>query len=575
MRDASLVVMIVVAGLATGCGSGFVAASKKVASSVADGLAGGSASRNEDDAAKDDEAMRTINPTLADYAAKYFRATETVEPKKRVFRLTRKQFDITAKSLLPQNYSASITATFPKDPLQTNYEYSDVLTFSGANFSPYAAWVEKMVASVRSKPTTVINCAASDSNCLRTQATTWVTKALRGAVPAATISNYVNFFVNSVASEGLAGATADLVDVVLSSPHFVYREELATDAQNFLSAGQQLQNLTYTIADAPPEQVKLSSMSPAQYLQTPETVKAAVDTVLSTPESRDKLMRFFASWLEVKEADEYTISTNIFPEFTPTVAAAVTDEAKKFLSFHLSKAAPKLKDITQSTQSFVSQSIASIYGMSGNGLTGTSPVDLNKTQRLGIFSLPAVIASHSGPDTTRLVKRGVFFTRKVMCLEIGGVPSGVNTELPTGANLTERTKIETATNQATCLGCHSYINPFGFVQENYDPIGRWRTTDNNVPVDTRISTNFFDEGPVATDSPVEAFKSFTSSVRFKQCFVRQLFRFYMGRNEVPSDDPLLRKMFFYFAENDNQDILGLLQILAGSSRFSQRSEGGT
>ncbi len=36
-------------------------------------------------------------------------------------------------------------------------------------------------------------------------------------------------------------------------------------------------------------------------------------------------------------------------------------------------------------------------------------------------------------------------------------------------------------------------------------------------------------------------------MRFKQCFVRQLFRFYMGRDETPGDDPVLRQMFFGFA----------------------------
>ena len=46
-------------------------------------------------------------------------------------------------------------------------------------------------------------------------------------------------------------------------------------------------------------------------------------------------------------------------------------------------------------------------------------VDLDPAQRLGIFTQPAVIASHSGPTTTRLVKRGVFFTRKVMCMPLG------------------------------------------------------------------------------------------------------------------------------------------------------------
>jgi Protein of unknown function (DUF1585) len=61
-------------------------------------------------------------------------------------------------------------------------------------------------------------------------------------------------------------------------------------------------------------------------------------------------------------------------------------------------------------------------------------------------------------------------------------------------------------------------------------------------------------------------------MRFKQCFVRQVFRFYTGRDETPADDPVLRQMFFGFANNDEQAVVQLLRVLASSSSFSQRTE---
>ncbi len=79
-----------------------------------------------------------------------------------------------------------------------------------------------------------------------------------------------------------------------------------------------------------------------------------------------------------------------------------------------------------------------------------------------------------------------------------------------------------------------------------------------------------DEGPLATSGPVEALKALTGSAMLKQCFVRQLFRFYMGRQEEPADDPLLRRMFFHFALEDSQDILQLLETMASSERIARR-----
>jgi len=170
------------------------------------------------------------------------------------------------------------------------------------------------------------------------------------------------------------------------------------------------------------------------------------------------------------------------------------------------------------------------------------------------------------------VKRGVFFTRKIMCLPLGNPPPGIDTSLPVSGGTSERQRVENGTAHAPCSGCHRFINPFGFMLENYDAIGRFRTSDQGVPVDPSVSVDFVDDAPFQASTPVEALKGFTRSKRFQQCFARQLFRFYLGRDETAEDDPILRQMFFDFANQDQQDILGMLRTLAGSSALSRRSE---
>jgi hypothetical protein len=533
-------------------------------------LPGGPAANAPAAVAAADAAMRAANPTLFDLALKYFPDETASGGVKRLFRLTRTQLDVTTKALLPTYYMSSVVAAMPRDPLQTNYEYADNLSFNDANFTPYTTWIDQLAASVKLNPASVIDCAAMNNApaCLADQAKKFVSKAFRGVVSDATLTSYSNFFTSSVTAVGLPDATADLVNVTLTAPGYVFRDEVQTTA-GVLSAAQQLQNISYTLADAPPEAVGLSSATAATQLSTPDGLQKAIDQVLASPEARQKLMRFFISWLEVKEPEEFIIDPTTFPEFTPALAAAEVAETKAFLNKQLASAAPKLKDVTQSTQSFVSDALASIYGTKAGGTT--TPVDLDPKQRIGIFTQPGVIASHSGPTTTRLVKRGVFFVRKVLCLPLGVPPPGVNTTLPMTMGVTERQKVEGVTSGGVCQGCHAYINPFGFMQENYDAIGRWRTTDNGQPIDASMSVDFLDEGKLATNSPVEALRTLTSSMHFQQCFARQLFRFYMGRDEGVGDDPTLRQMFFGFA-NQGQDIMALLHSMAGSPTFPQRSE---
>jgi len=57
-------------------------------------------------------------------------------------------------------------------------------------------------------------------------------------------------------------------------------------------------------------------------------------------------------------------------------------------------------------------------------------------------------------------------------------PDDRNTE-----GLTLRKQLELHRSNAECASCHQKIDPLGFGLENFDPPGRWRTTQNGQPVD--------------------------------------------------------------------------------------------
>lgn len=576
MRLAIVMGSSALALLALGCDGQILGASGSAPngpplSNAAGGSANGTPSGPLKDGPTDDE-LRAKDPELFDVALKYFPETGAAPGKKRLFRLTRQQLDLTTQSLLPQQYSTPALAALPRDPLQTNYEYADNLSFSAANFTPLTQWIEQLAAKVKADPSSVIDCAAQgdSATCLQSAAQAFVRRAFRGVVDDANLLRFSTFFSVSVAEVGLAQATADLVDVTLSSPGYVFREEVHTTSDGRLLPAQLLQNLSYTLADAPPEAVGLTLPEKGGKALQDGEVSAAVEQVLASPAARAKLLRFFSAWLEIKEPLEFDLSPSVYPAFTPEVAAAVVDDTRRFLDQQLASALPTLRDVTETNHALVSAPSAFLYGLASAPQDGKAPLD--PAQRLGIFSQPAVIASHSGPTTTRLVKRGVFFTRKVMCLPLGAPPAGVDATIPATVMGTERQRIASVTAEARCAGCHTFINPFGFMQENYDAMGRYRTTDEDEPIDASISVDFLDEGPLATATPVDALRGFTRSLRFQQCFTRQLFRFYSGRDETPADDPLLRQLFFEFAQNQSQSIVKMLGHLAAAPSSSSRAE---
>lgn len=514
-----------------------------------------------------DDAMRAADPALFEVAMRHFPGELASPAPTRLARLTHRQLDLTTRALLPNLMFPEVASVLPRDPLQTNYEYADHLGFNAANFTPYLTWSSGVATDAVSGAPFGCSDATGAGSCDMNAVRAFVARAFRQAGTPEQLDRYVALFAASAAAVGPDQASKELVELVLTDPAYVFRDEVTLGPTGALLDPQRLQSLTYTLTDAPPFALGLTLADGSAGALDDDLLMR----VLSDPRARDKLARFFVAWLEVKEPDEFTIADAVFPEFTPALAEAMVAETDAFLRHQLEAVAPSLKSITQSTESFVSGALAEIYGVrpnrDPNGLTQLDP-----NERFGILTQPAVITSHSGPSTTRLVKRGVFFTRKIMCIPLGAPPPGVDTTIPPDAGRTERERIEAVTNQPTCLGCHAYINPFGFMQESFDPIGRFVTETEGERIDPAVMLDLFEEGVINAQTTVEALSGLTNSMRFQQCFVRQLFRYYLGRDERTGDDPVLRQMFFAFARDGQQDMLAALRVLAGSTVMTHRME---
>lgn len=512
-------------------------------------------------------AVPAPHPVAEMQAEKYFPGKNSDAPPQRIFRLTREQIDATVRAVLPQYWTQPIKTVMARDPLQTNYEYADLLSVNSANFGALTSWIGAIAARVRKNPAGVITCAGGNSRpaeCLEQQARSFAFRAFRGDVSDERLGAITAFYASRVKDAGFEQATGDLVEVVLNSPHFLYRNDL--DSERTRSKARLLQSLTYTFTDAPPSALNFKPEQAAAYFRSRQDAAVTLDAVLTAPAARDKLKRFFIAWLEIKDPADFTISPNYYSDFNPALAGAMVDEADRFLTEQLSTSAPKLRDITQTQILPQSKNLGAIYGTPASDPIAAKLAETEPSQRMGIFSLPAILASHSGPTNTRPIKRGVFWAKKVMCMDMKVPPKDLHIDVYDLPGATERQKIEQSTSRAACIGCHKVINPLGFFQENYDAIGKWRTTDNGRPIDASALIDFLGEGPPRkTETPLEAMKLLTGSSMFRQCFVRQLFRFYMGRNEEASDDPVLRQMFVRFSRD--QDILKTVNVLTASDRI--------
>ena len=86
-----------------------------------------------------------------------------------------------------------------------------------------------------------------------------------------------------------------------------------------------------------------------------------------------------------------------------------------------------------------------------------------------------------------------------------------------------------------CTGaCHAAMDPIGFGFEHYDGIGAFRTTDQNLPVDSNGSIMLDGKMQTFADAPALA-KLLAASPQAQACFAKQMTRYALNRWDTAAD----------------------------------------
>ena len=138
--------------------------------------------------------------------------------------------------------------------------------------------------------------------------------------------------------------------------------------------------------------------------------------------------------------------------------------------------------------------------------------------------------------------RGVFVLNKIMCRNIE-LPTGFTPMPPdpySGKTARERFSLHSACR--VCAGCHKSIDPMGLPFENYDAVGRYRTSERwtdpttNMTYDTPIDASGSVPGVSGTaQNAVELVKLLATSPEVESCFASHWMRFTYGRSLESGD----------------------------------------
>src|SRR5262249_24810097 len=132
---------------------------------------------------------------------------------------------------------------------------------------------------------------------------------------------------------------------------------------------------------------------------------------------------------------------------------------------------------------FLNNRLAEFYGVTTNATDDFVKVKLEPEQRSGVLTHPYLLAAFSYQKMTSPIHRGVFLTRNIVGRGLRPPPMAMTfKDADFAPNLTMREKVSQLTKPQACQACHSVINPLGFSLEEFDAVGRFRTTEHDHPI---------------------------------------------------------------------------------------------
>ncbi|MES1171988.1 MAG: DUF1588 domain-containing protein, partial [Bacteroidota bacterium] len=144
------------------------------------------------------------------------------------------------------------------------------------------------------------------------------------------------------------------------------------------------------------------------------------------------------------------------------------------------------------------------------------------------------------PDSSSPVKRGAWIRKRMLCGDLPDPPDNVPElpEIKDGVSNRDRFAMHVAV--PGCAACHQLVDGLGFGLEAYDGIGRYRTTDRGLTVDTNGEITAAGDINGKYNGAVELSNLLARSTQVRDCAPTQWLRYAMARRETAEDDCALK-----------------------------------
>jgi len=365
-------------------------------------------------------------------------------------------------------------------------------------------------------------------------------------------------------------AYADVITVLLNMPGALYLVEHGKDplpsrsGTYGLDAYELASRLAYHVWDSAPDDQLLAKAQDGSLL-TDAVYQAEVERLFADQRAQVAMRRFFRDYVQVQDSGgprgtgglnyhnvALRVADPVFKAFakddlpSPQLQGHLVDDAVAFLDYYTWQKPGTLHDLLTSELSFAqTEDVAKLYGVPAWDGQGAPPA-LPSGTRPGLYTRAVFLAA--GASSAPILK-GVYLRRYVLCDTIGRPPpNAANAMLVQAESQTTRQATEVLTANQPCSSCHnSWINPLGFATEDFDGLGRFRSTETvfnpdasvaaTLPVDTSVKPYvFLADDQTQTQNVAELMDTIEASGKPAACLARNYFRYTFARFEDTTVD---------------------------------------
>jgi len=300
--------------------------------------------------------------------------------------------------------------------------------------------------------------------------------------------------------------------------------------------------LSYFLWSAPPDE-RLLDLAGKQELR--KNLAAEIRRMIGDWRAEALTENFAGQWLQLRDMEIVEPNQKQYPEFKGGMAYDMKKETQLFFS-HILKENRPVSEFLNADYTFLNASLAKFYRLpppAGDDRNKFEKVALRGTPRGGLLTQGSILTLTSNPTRTSPVKRGKFILENILGTPPPPAPGGVpplDERKVASERLTLREQFEAHRSNASCAGCHAFLDPIGFALENFDAVGQWRDNEKGKPVDVA--------GKLVRGQSFASFEEFRSLLTrdlagdFERNLTEHLLTYALGRGLQHHDKPAVREI---------------------------------